>query len=376
MDLPTQLHASPLLVSQVLSTLPHAIILADPAGTALFVNPQAEKLLGRPAAQMVGQSLSACFMPDDQEFLYPNLLHLASQGQPFRGELMLRNQEGKGFFVLLSLDPVATTAGGETLLLLGIDDIDRQKNLEKILGKANYDDLLTIANSIAHELRNPLTGIGGFVNRLYKSCRISMNHDQYYKYIINNLNRIELLVRKVNDLVALGDPQLSEESPRELVEEALRVRGEEITRRGIAAHAQVQELRLPMDRQLVLRCLIILIDNALEFTPSGGDIFIEGGRQDGAFKLNFRDTGRGISAQDLPFVFNPFFSTKADGMGIDLAVLKRIMVAHGGSVEAQSSPGQGASFLLEVPLERRRAIRTTLLSQQAADPPAPEPRMP
>jgi PAS domain S-box-containing protein len=366
MDLPAQLHASPLLLGQVLSTLPHAVILADLKGTALFVNPQAEKLLGRRAAQVVGRSLACFFMPDDQEFLYPNLLHLANEGRSFRGELMLCNQEGKGFFAFLSLDPVPPAPGGQTLLLLGIDDIDQQKKMEKILGKANYNDLLTIANSIAHELRNPLTGIGGFVNRLYKSCRISLDHDQYYKYIINNLNRIELLVRKVNDLVALSDPQLSEESLRNLVEQALQARQEEIKRCRIAVQIQVPELRLPLDRQLMLRVLVILIDNALEFTPRGGGIFIECARREGLCQLSFRDTGQGIAPQDLPFIFNPFFSTKADGMGIDLAVLKRIMAAHGGGVRAQSSPGQGATFLLEIPLERRRAIRTTRLAGQAA----------
>jgi PAS domain S-box-containing protein len=368
MDLPTSLLQSPQLLGQVLATLPHAIIVADLAGTVLFVNPQAEGLLECQAALVRGQNLSRFFMPDDQDFLYPNLLHLAGQGQPFRGELMLCKQESKGFFAFLSLDPVDSTPGAPPLILVGIDDIDRQKRLEKLLGKANYDDLLTIANSIAHELRNPLVGIGGFVNRLYKSCQISLNHDQYYKYIVSNLNRIELLVRKVNDLVALSDPQLAEESLAEVVEEALLARQEEISRRQVRVHNLVRELRLALDRQLILRVLGILIDNALEFTPKGGEIFVEGGQREGCCLLSFRDTGQGIAPQDLPFIFNPFFSTKAGGMGIDLAVLKRIILAHGGSVRAQSQPGQGATFLLEIPLERRRAIRTTLLAGQAAAP--------
>ncbi|MBI5521046.1 MAG: PAS domain S-box protein [Desulfarculus sp.] len=366
MELPPGLSASPHLLSQVLGTLTHAVILADLGGTVLYLNPQAERLLGCQATEAQGQALSRFFMSDDQDFLYPNLLHLASQGQAFRGELLLRNGQGQGFFAFLSLDQVPPEPGRAPLILLGLEDIDHQKKLERILGKANYGDLLTIANSIAHELRNPLTGIGGFVNRLYKSCRISMDHDQYYKYIINNLNRIELLVRKVNDLVALHDPSLAEESLGEVVEETLRARGDQIAQCQITVRTQMQELRLALDRQQIQRGLGILIDNALEFTPQGGAINIEARQEDNCCRLTFSDSGRGIAPQDLPFIFNPFFSTKADGLGIDLAVLKRIVQAHGGSVRVQSQPGQGATFLLELPLERRRAIRTTLLAGQNA----------
>lgn len=366
MELPPNLSGSPHLLSQVLGALTHAVILADLGGTALYLNPQAERLLGCTAHEAQGQALSQFFMPDDQDFLYPNLLHLAGQGQTFRGEILLRRQDGQGLFAFLSLDQVPPAPGQEPLILMGLEDIDRQKKLERILGKANYDDLLTIANSIAHELRNPLTGIGGFVNRLYRSCRISMDHDQYYRFIIANLNRIEMLVRKVNDLVALHDPALAEESIGAVVEDALRARGEEIARRQIKVQTQVGELRLALDRQQMQRGLTILIDNALEFTPQGGTIHIETRQEDNCCRLTFRDSGRGIAPQDLPFIFNPFFSTKADGLGIDLAVLKRIVQAHGGSVQAQSQPGQGATFVLEMPLERRRAIRTTLLTGQAS----------
>lgn len=367
MELPPSLQNSPHLLGQVLGALTHAVILADLGGGVLYLNPQAERLLGCPANEAQGQALSRFFMPDDQDFLYPNLLHLAGQGQAFRGELLLRNGQGQGFFAFLSLEQVPPAPGQEPLILMGLEDIDRQKKLEKILGKANYGDLLTIANSIAHELRNPLTGIGGFVNRLYKSCRISMDHDQYYRFIIANLNRIELLVRKVNDLVALHDPTLAEESIGVVVEDALRARGEEIAGRQITVRTQIDDVRLALDKQQIQRGLSILIDNALEFTPQGGAIHIEARQEDNCCRLTFSDSGRGIAAQDLPFIFNPFFSTKADGLGIDLAVLKRIVQAHGGNVQAQSQPGQGATFLLEIPLERRRAIRTALLAPSAAN---------
>ena len=76
-----------------------------------------------------------------------------------------------------------------------------------------------------------------------------------------------------------------------------------------------------------------------------------------------RDTGSGISPGDLPYIFNPFFSTKINGAGIDLAVVKRIMDSHGGQVEVASKQGEGTTFLLLFPLERRRLTRISRLEE-------------
>lgn len=76
-----------------------------------------------------------------------------------------------------------------------------------------------------------------------------------------------------------------------------------------------------------------------------------------------RDTGSGISPGDLPYIFNPFFSTKPNGAGIDLAVVKRIMDSHGCQVEVASKQGEGTTFFLLFPLERRRLTRISRLEE-------------
>ena len=88
-----------------------------------------------------------------------------------------------------------------------------------------------------------------------------------------------------------------------------------------------------------------------------GGIRIEDSVNDNICEIEFSDTGPGISPEDLPFIFNPFFSTKADGAGIDLSIVKRIVESHGGNIRVQSEEGRGAIFVLRFPLERRRAIR-------------------
>ena len=358
-------HDSPELLEQVLSSLNHGIILSDLEGGILFANRVSRRILGYHDQDLAGRSLSLIFMPDDLTYLYPNLLHLASLGQSFEGELMLRRRDESGFFAYLTLN---TCQSGEDqpLLVLGLEDIDQQKRLEKMLGRTPYQDLIIMAENIAHEIRNPLVGIGGFVNRLYKSCRVDVDKDQYYRHIIDNLSRIEGLVKKVRELVSLPEPHLSRESTRELMEQAIRGYLERIEQKRVAVINQVQEIKLRVDRELMIKGFGILLENSLDFVPEGGRILVSGGRDGDNCRMVFSDNGPGIAPEDLPFIFNPFFSTKADGVGIDLAVLKRIVEIHGGNIQAEPR-SQGAAFHLELPLERRRRIRTCRLGQAAAE---------
>ncbi|MBP8645619.1 MAG: hypothetical protein KBH99_05810, partial [Syntrophobacteraceae bacterium] len=112
---------------------------------------------------------------------------------------------------------------------------------------------------------------------------------------------------------------------------------------------------------LLERVFSILLDNSLAALPHGGRVLVEGEADGTIFTVRFTDNGTGISPEHLPYIFNPFFSTKADGVGIDLALVKRIIEIHNGSVGVKSKVGDGTTFFLQLPLERRRPIRTRLL---------------
>ena len=356
MDLVNACGGSPDLLTEVLASLQHGLVLADCQGEMVYANPATQGLVGWQPEELAGQPLSLLFPSDDHDYLYPNLLHLAAQGEGFAGEVMLQRQDGSRFFAFLTLRSCGSVVQSP-LMALGIDDIDRQKRLEKMLGEARYQDLISVANGIAHELRNPLVGIGGFVNRLYKSCSVSLDHDHYYRYIINNLQRIEDLVAKVRDLVSLAPPQFSGASLRLMLEQAVEACRSRADQQGVAMALDSPDLVLRVDREQMLRGFAIVLDNALDALKGPGKVAVQGQATNGLCTITFADDGPGIEPRDLPHIFNPFFSTKADGIGIDLAVLKRIMENHGGRVEANSAPGQGAAFTLEFPLERRRAIR-------------------
>lgn len=354
---------STLILDELVSGLQTAIILTDMEGRILFANQAAGKMLGYRTDELTGRNLSIIVTPEDLTYLYPNLLYLARLNEAFEGEVMFKRKNETLFFADLIFRPLTDPQREETIIAACIQDIDKQKRLEKILRETHFEDLVKVANGIAHELRNPLVGIGGFVNRLYKSCQASGDEDKYYSYIITNLLKIENLVKKVDLLVSLPKPFFTEESFRELAEEAVGPYLPRLKEQRVDFINNLNEETVYVDKELVLKVVSILIDNALDALAAGGEIMIDGEIEDNRYLVRVADTGSGISPDDIRHIFNPFFSTKADGSGIDLAVVKRIVESHGGEMEVSSEVGGGTAFLLGFPLERRRPIRTSLLGE-------------
>ena len=363
MDLVQACGNDPMLLEDVLSAIQQVVILTAPDGRIQYACHIAETTLEHPPDELVDQNISVIFTDEDLTYMLPNLLHLSRNDTPFEGEVMLKRRSGDHFMAYLVVRPFGRNGNGQNRVIFCIQDIEKHKNLQKAINDTHFEDLVKIANGIAHEIRNPLVGIGGFTNRLYRSCQATMAHEQYYDYIMNNLKRIENLVRKVNYLVSLPEPNFRSERLDIIVDEAMHLYKDEFEKRQIVWENSVDERRLLVDRDLVVRAVAILLENALDVASTGGRISAADQVDDNFCDLMLSDTGPGISPQDLPYVFHPFFSTKAGGAGIDLAVVKRIMECHVGSAEVDSTPGQGATFKLRFPLERRRRIRIASLAE-------------
>lgn len=343
---------------EVLGSIQQAILVVEAEGRILFASPVIEKFFGYSPGELVGKGLFTLFTPEDMEILYPNLISMIQKHDRFEDELMLMRKNGDRFMAFMLLRPCFDPKDARTIAIVSIQDIDRQKQMEKTFQKTHYEDLIKIANGIAHELRNPLVGIGGFVNRLYKKCEIVHDHQEYYGHIMNNLRKIETLVKKVELFASLPRPSLADQCTTDLVNKAVAPYLQRIEERRIDFVLKVEEHALRMDAHMVIKAISILLENALDVTPIGGKIRISTKSLDNRYVISVEDNGAGILSQDLPFIFNPFFSTKPDGAGIDLALAKRIAEGHGGRIKVESKAGRGSIFTMDFPIERRRSIRT------------------
>ena len=363
MDILQAFNDHPGLLEDILTGLGQAVILIEPDGRIATVSEVVETLLGYRPEDLVGRNLSLLFLPEDQSVLYPNLLFLARSNQCFDGAGMLLRQDGSRLLANIMLRPCIGDAGKTPCAVFCFQYKKKKKKFE-----IAFDDMVKITNGIAHEIRNPLVGIGGFVKRLQKCCTQAEgdeNIDQYYDYIINNVKRIENLVRKLDDLVSLPVPAYRPVSPHWAANRAMETFREDFGRRGIEFDNRMDELQIMADEELIVRMFRILFENALQALPENGFIKIRSRVAEDYFEILVIDNGRGISAKDLPFIFIPFYGTLPTGAGIGLAIARRIMEGHGGQIAAESEEGKGAMFILRFPFERRRSIRVAPMCKQS-----------
>lgn len=341
-----------------------AILIADTEGSILFANEAAGKVFGCPVSELAGSPFSRFLTPEDLNPFFPNLLYLGKKNDRFDGEIMLARSDDSRFIAQLTMLPITVPGTGERVLSMSIRDIHDQKQIEQAFSRSHYPDLIKIADGIAHEIRNPLVGIGGFAQRLFKDCPDTPENRTYFNHLMSNLRKIDNLIQKVEFFSKLPKPVLSQACLRNVVEAGLESYLSIIENRHIALSLEVGDVALCIDPEQIARAVSIFVANALDAVPDGGRIEIRAKEDTNRAIISVADNGKGINSDDLEFIFNPFFSTKPAGAGIDLAIVKRIAEGHDGMVEVDSTPGNATTFSLILPKEKRRSIRARLFSKK------------
>jgi two-component system phosphate regulon sensor histidine kinase PhoR len=233
-------------------------------------------------------------------------------------------------------------------------DVTELKRLERVRREF-------VAN-VSHELRTPLTAIKGYAESLRDSgLKDPALATQFVDVIHRNAERLRLLIEDLLDLssVEQGQARLALGPVRiaEVVAQA-----EAVVRPAIDKKRQVLSLRLPdglpavqADRDRLAQVLINLLDNAAKFTPDGGRITVGAAAGEGRVTLAVSDTGAGIPPADLGRIFERFYRVdrsrdrREGGTGLGLAIAKHLVQAMGGTIEAESVQGQGATFRVILP---------------------------
>jgi two-component system, OmpR family, phosphate regulon sensor histidine kinase PhoR len=218
-----------------------------------------------------------------------------------------------------------------------------------------------VAN-VSHELRTPLTSIRALVEALEAGAL----HDpsvsaDFLGRIVSEVDRLAQIVDELLDLARLesGRIQLSLEriEPEALISHAIRRMAPQIERAGLTVDVQVAPgmPAIVADRARVDQVLLNLVHNAVKFTPTGGTVTIHVVLMDDRLEIQVRDTGVGVSPEDLPRLFERFYKAdrarRSEGTGLGLAIAKHIVHAHGGTIWAQQNDGGGTLFVFQLPVE-------------------------
>ncbi|HYH68038.1 MAG TPA: ATP-binding protein [Urbifossiella sp.] len=209
-----------------------------------------------------------------------------------------------------------------------------------------------LAAGVAHEVRNPLTGIKFLVEAALRPGNPTPLDGEDLRLIRQEIVRMERTVQDLLDYARTPPPDRHPRDLRALVTEAAKVAASRAERKQLVVRLDLPAEPAPadVDRDQLLSVLTNLLYNAIDATPPGGDVAVEVGVGPGAApRVTITDTGRGIDPAVADRLFTPFATTKPTGTGLGLTVARRVARDHGGTLTAANRPGGGACFTLTLP---------------------------
>lgn len=228
--------------------------------------------------------------------------------------------------------------------------IDRDRKIQKKLEKDRYlTGLGQTAATIAHDLKNPLISILGFARRLKAG---KGDPGQGLQTIIDSAIQMEEIVKDVLNFAKPVQLNAKEEDLRGIVEQAAgwcRKKADE-ARVTLFSEFPAEPMIKNVDSVRLQRALANLISNAVEASPPGREVRLTLKKDQEKLLIIVRDQGVGMDQETMENVFLPFFSKKAQGTGLGMAIVKKVIEAHQGNISIQSWPGKGTEVRIELPL--------------------------
>jgi two-component system sensor histidine kinase HydH len=249
-------------------------------------------------------------------------------------------------------------AGWVMGLLLYIYDRRATRHRQEMAEQWHLAQLGTLSAVLAHEVRNPLSGIKGYAQLLEESLD-DKQMGQYANQVVTEAMRLEELV---NDLLAYAQPSITRVEPVDLhfvVDQAIDLLAKRFAEENVqlvCRHDGWPHVLGDVDR--LQQLLLNLFLNALQATPAGGVVTVSIRHQGSYMELAVSDTGKGIDPQDLPHIFEPFFTRRARGTGLGLAICKKFIEDMNGTVKVTSIPGQGSTFTLNLAVAGKKPLRS------------------
>lgn len=315
-------------LSSLLDALPAGVVLLDQVATVAALNPAAIVMFG---ADAVGKH-------------WGDVVRQSLEPTMTVGEWLL----GEGRVSIA--ESALASGGGKILLIHDVTTAHRMKaDLERNQRLAAMGEM---AASLAHQLRTPLAAALLYTSNLGQPGVADEARARFSEKASAQLRRLERLIQDVllfargesigRDVMLASDLLLE---AAQTLEPLMREHGIEFV-----TVDDCNEAKIAGGRKALFGALVNLLENAMQATPAGGKICLSGKRRGDLLAIGVRDSGPGVAPDKQMRIFEPFFTTKGQGTGLGLAIALGVVRAHGGSIELFSVPGEGAEFVMMLPL--------------------------
>ncbi|WP_409346420.1 ATP-binding protein [Paenibacillus sp. MBLB4367] len=336
-------------LASITSNIGFGLSVFDGFGNCKYMNPEALRMLGWHAGEEVNKRFN--------DFVKQRTLTVttAADSEPFHPapyttEALLQRKDGTDFPVSLSVNPIDNDSRNDGYVIV-FRDITEEKRIEELLLRSEKLSVVgQLAAGLAHEIRNPLTSVKGFL-QLLQSGSQPVNLNNYTGIMLTELTRIEMIV---SEFIILSKPHMMKVTAADLT---LLMQSALTTLETTAADHHVRfdtdfpasTTLFPCEIQQMQHAFIHLIENGIEAMPLGGTLTIRMKELPDSLSIQIGDEGPGIEQAHLAKLGEPFYTTKSDGIGLGLMVSIKIIEMHRGIVDIVSEVGKGTNVHIKLP---------------------------
>jgi len=339
-------------------------LLVDRHGDVVRVNAALAAMVGRAEQQVIGQPLVAIFADAADR---SRILELIGAGEgEIRGEMALSGTDGSEVWGLVALSWMSGL-DGEQVLLAHVEDATAEVTVNRAQG-ARLRAKDYFLSHVSHELRAPLAVVHQFASLLTDGVGGPLTGDQqeFLAVVTRNVRQLRVMIDDLLEVTRSDDAGLVLECRALAIGPVLTGTvaryASAAQQRHIAMSLGIGDLPLVVgNAEGLAQVLAHVLDNALRFTPEGGQVAVEAVTQDGHVRVSVRDSGRGIRLHDQDRVFEQFYQVDDDGeesrngLGLGLYICRDVIERHGGAIWAASTFGSGTTVAFTVPILVRPA---------------------
>jgi signal transduction histidine kinase len=330
----------------ILESISSAITTFSPTGELTSRNSTADTFLER--HWPLGSHYATLF--DGWEPLSARIARVITEGTGYGREPLKKEIKGQIRHFDVGIFPIGKNAErGLTVTLR--DETIREDLREETVRLERLASLGKLAAGISHEIRNPLTGISLLLDDLHDRAQLGEKDREMLTKALAEIERMERLISALLIFAAPPRSHFSPGNPGDAADDVIMLMQRQCQRQGITL--SLERTLVPdclIDAEKIRQALLNLLKNAFEALPLGGNITVSIMRDACDACITVSDTGHGIPTQDLPLIFEPFFTRKGAGTGLGLSITRQIIDEHGGSISVESELGQGTTFRIRLPL--------------------------
>ena len=350
----TSLQQSAMEWRQTFNAIDFPVLIVDLAGAIKRSNLAAEQIAGIEAEQILGKLITQLGPSEPWKKAAELIENILANQAPVSEEVKDEATRKTWAITLYHINEFGSA--GERAILIA-QDITKRVELEASLRQSEMMSLLgSLVAGVAHEVRNPLFGISSILDAFETRFSDRTEYQRYTNVLRDEIGRLTILME---ELLEYGKPfrgELYLVSMEEMVARSMRacMPAAGVAQVNLISNVEDSLPKIRIDRRRLSKVFVNLIENAIQHSPQKGMVVIEAQKIADAgsewVQCAIKDSGKGILDEDLPKIFEPFFSKRRGGTGLGLAIAQRIMQEHGGKLIAGNNPEGGACMIARFPI--------------------------